>query len=400
MLACWIDAKGAAGLIRGGRLLPLLLLSQALAGGPVAAQEDQAAPVKVARAVMAPVREELPLTGSVTARRLSRISPEVAGLVAAVRVDEGDEVRQGEVLLELDRTIADLEYAGAQARVKEAQAQAAEAARQRDEAAELVKKKHIASTRYEAARAAAEINAAALERLQAELGRQGELLRRRAVRAPFAGVITKKMIEKGEWVKTDANLFELAEVRRLRIIVPVPQFYFNEVRVGAAARVAFDAYPGRSFPAQVSMKVPLSNEAARTFPVRIDLENEAGLFAPGMSARVVFQLGDPAAELALLLPRDAIVRRADGSQVVWVVRGEAGRLRAQPVEVQTGRASRQNIEIIGGAVRAGDRVVARGNEILRPGQLVEIKEELPVNLPLSGLGVAGAGNPRASAASN
>lgn len=394
MRACWIDAQGA------WRLLPLLVLSQLAAGGPVAAREDQAAPVKVARAVMAPVREELPLTGSVTARRLSRIAPEVAGLVAVVRVDEGDEVRQGEVLLELDRTIADLEYAGAQARVKEAQAQAAEAARQRDETAELVKKEHIASTRYEAAQAAAEVSAAALERLQAELRRQAELLRRRAVRAPFAGVIAKKMVEEGEWVKTDANLFELAEVRRLRVIVPVPQFYFSEVRVGAAARVAFDAYPGRSFPAQVSMKVPLSNEAARTFPVRIDLENEAGLFAPGMSARVVFQLSDPAAELVLLLPRDAIVRKADGSQVVWVVRGEAGRLRAQPVEVQTGRASRENIEIIVGAVRAGDRVVARGNEILRPGQLVEIKEELPVNLPLSGLGVAGAGGPRAAAASN
>ena len=400
MRSYWIDAKGAWRLSLGGRLLPLLVLGQVLASGPVAAREDQAAPVKVARAVMAPVREELPLTGSVTARRLSRISPEVEGLVAVVRVDEGDEVRQGEVLLELDRAIADLEYASAQARVKEAQAQAAEAARQRDEAAELVEKKHIASTRYEAARAAAEVSAAALERLQAELRRQAELLRRRAVRAPFAGVITKKMVEEGEWVKTDANLFELAEVRRLRIIVPVPQFYFNEVRVGGAARVAFDAYPGRSFPAQVSMKVPLSNEAARTFPARIELENEAGLFAPGMSARVVFQLSDPADQLALLLPQDAIVRRADGSQVVWVVRGEAGRLRAQPVEVQTGRASRQNIEIIAGAVRAGDRVVARGNEILRPGQLVEIKEELPVNLPLSGLGVAGAGDERASAASN
>lgn len=192
MLACWINAKGVEGLSLGGRLLPLLVLSQAVAGGQVAAQEDQAAPVKVARAVMAPVREELPLTGSVSARRLSRISPEVAGLVATVRVDEGDEVRQGEVLLELDRAIADLEYAGAQARVKEAQARAAEAARQRDEAAELVKKEHIASTRYEAARAAAEIDAAALERLQAELGRQAELLRRRAVRAPFAASSRKR----------------------------------------------------------------------------------------------------------------------------------------------------------------------------------------------------------------
>ena len=337
------------------------------------------APVKVVKAVIAPVYEELPLTGSVTTRRLSNISPEVAGLVATIHVDEGNEVKQGDTLLELDKVIAEIEQVGAQARVKEAEAKVREAIRQKDEAAELVEKKHIAATNYEATLAAVDMDTAALERLKAELRRQKEIVRRHAVKAPFDGVITEKMVEKGEWVKIDTALFELAEIRLLRVDVPVPQFYFNDVQLGTPVKVTFDAYPKRSFFAKVTMKVPMSNEAARTFPVRIDLDNEDRLIAPGMSARVIFQLSDAATEQALLLPQDAVVRKPDGSEAIWVLQEGKGGLNARPVNIQTGRAYRENIEITAGKVQVGDQVVVRGNEILRPGQLVEIKEELQVN---------------------
>ena len=173
---------------------------------------------------------------------------------------------------------------------------------------------------------------------------------------------------------------ELAEIRLLRVNVPVPQFYFNDVQLGTPVRLTFDAYPDRNFLARVTMKVPMSSEAARTFPVRIDLDNSARLIAPGMSARVIFQLNQAADEQVLLLPQDAVVRKPDGSESIWVLQQEGGGLRARQVDVSTGRAYRENIEITAGDVQEGDRVVVRGNEILRPGQLVEIKEELRLNL--------------------
>ncbi len=351
-----------------------------LAVGFPQAQENRAIPVKVIRPVVAPMYEELPLTGSVTTRRLSRLSPEVAGLVAKLYVDEGYEVNQGDALLELDRDIAVIDRDRAAAQVMEARARLKEALRQQDEAARLVEKKHIPLTRYEAAQAAVAVDTAALERLKKELERQEEIVRRHTVSAPFDGVITRKMVEQGEWVKIDTPLFELTEISRLRVNVPVPQFYFDDVHLGTPVRLTFDAYPDREFQAGVTMKVPLSSEAARTFPVKIDLDNSERLIAPGMSVRAVFQLIDGGGEEALLLSQDALVKKPDGSQSIWVIQSDAEGTKARQVVVSTGRAYRENIEITDGDVHAGDRVVVRGNEILRPGQLVEIKDELELNL--------------------
>ena len=189
------EGAGYTSYTRYGRpwfcIFPLLLMV-----GFAYTQENKAIPVKIVKTVMAPVYEELPLTGSVTTRRLSRLSPEVAGLVATIYVDEGDEVKQGDTLLELDKVIAEIDRAGAVAQVDEAQARLKEAVRQKNEAAELVKKKHIPATRYEATLATVEIAMAALERLKEELHRREEIVRRHAVKAPFDGVITGKMIEK------------------------------------------------------------------------------------------------------------------------------------------------------------------------------------------------------------
>ena len=80
------------------------------------------------------------------------------------------------------------------------------------------------------------------------------------------------------------------------------------------------------------------------------------------------------------VPQDAVVRKPDGSESIWVLQPEGGSLTARQVQVRTGRSYRENIEITAGEVQAGDRVVVRGNEILRPGQRVEIKEELRMNL--------------------
>ena len=372
------DERGAVYLVTYRWIACLLALL--LATGFAQAQENRVIPVKIMRPVVAPVYEELPLTGSVTTRRQSRLSPEVAGLVAKLYVDEGDEVNRGDALLELDRDIAVIDRDSATAQVTEAQARLKESLRQQNEAAQLVEKKHIPPTRYEAARATVAMDSAALERLKKELERQEELVRRHTISAPFDGVITQKMVEQGEWVKIDTPLFELTEINRLRVNVPVPQFYFDDVQLGTPVRLTFDAYPDRDFHAGVTMKIPESSETARTFPVRIDLDNSERLVAPGMSVRAVFQLGNAGEADTLLLSQDALVRKPDGSKSVWVIRPDGEGMKASQVAVSTGRAYRENIEITAGDVRAGDRVVVRGNEILRPGQLVEIKEELELNL--------------------
>ncbi len=334
------------------------------------------APVVVARAERAPVAEQLNLTGTAVARRVSRLSPKVDALVAEVLVDDGDPVQAGQVLLRLDSVIANVELHSESAALEEAKAQLSDARRRRDESAELAGQNLVAESVHEGAIAEVEIRAAAVKRLEADLARQREIVARHTVTAPFAGVIAAKLVEVGQWVQRGTPVLELVEIEVLRIEVPVPQAYFQRVQVGTPVQVRFDARPGHVEDATVSFRIPVSDPTARTFPVRIELDNRSLQQAPGMSARVTFLLVGPGAQAVLQLPRDALVRQRDGTHLVWVVRESGNDWIASAVTVLPGRSVGDRVEVANELITAGTRVVVRGNENLRDGQQVRIAEDI------------------------
>ena len=349
----------------------------ALCTNSAASAEEKATPVSIVRVTIAPIYDEIPLTGSVTARRVSRISPKIEGFVSALLVDEGDDIKLGDALLHLDPAMAKFGLARARAQRQEARAILSEAERQCDEARELVKKKHISATNYEARVAEVQIKSAVLNRLQAELNQQEETLDRHTVYAPFDGVITRKEIEIGQWVETSTTLIELVEISVLRIDVPVPQNYFSRITQGTPVSIKFDAFPERRFDAIVTMKIPNASASTRTFPIRIEMNNDSRLIAPGMSARVRVKL--PQQAEAMLLPRDAIVRKPDGSETIWLLNDNTGQMTARPLVVKSGRAYRDQVEVFASELKVGDKVVIRGNEILRANQAVYVVDEILVN---------------------
>lgn len=342
---------------------------------PVVSAAEAGLPVTVVDVILGRMSEEVPLTGTVTPVRKTRISSKQGGIVESLNFDEGDTVNKDEIIARIDNKLAEIELTRTRALYDEARARFKEAERQRDEAAELVNKKNISATTYESRIAEVDINAAIVQRLKADVERQNEILRRHTVYAPFDGVITEKLVEIGQWINTDDPLLELTDMTPLRIEVPVPQYYFSRIRIGTPVRVVFDAMPDRDFEAQISAKVPLGLENARTFPVKIEVDNEDRSLAPGMSARVYLQLDDQATTQTLLVPRDAIVRHSGGTETVWVMREQNGQQRAAPINVRSGRGSKGLVEILDGNLKAGDRVIVRGNEILQPGQLVYISHD-------------------------
>lgn len=346
----------------------------ALVAGAATAQQRAAVPVSVVTVSAGQLHNEIPLSGSVVARRVSLLSSKVDGSVAEMLIEAGDEVRAGAPLVRLDKVMAQIELSSAQSRLDEAQARLKEARRQRDEARRLVNSKHIAKTAFEEARAAVEINSAAVQRLRAEVTAFQETLARHDVTAPFDGVVSRKLVEVGQWVETSTALLELVEIRRLRVDVQVPQHYFAQIEPGTPVTMRLDSLPERVFSAEVTRKIPVGHASARTFPVRIELANDEGLIAPGMSARVRLRLSKSAE--SLLLPRDAVVKAPDGSESVWVLVEQDGVETANRVIVETGLAARDLVEITADALKVGDRVVVRGNEILRPGQPVRVTETL------------------------
>lgn len=342
-----------------------ILATQSIASEALA---QQPAPVIVAAVTRAPMERELKLTGTVTAERAASLSPRVSGLVAKVNVDAGVRVAAGSTLVELDAALARLALQRAEASLEEARALLAESERLHAEAESLVERKFLPQTRLHAAEADRRVAAAAVERLEAERRQQAEIVRRHLVIAPFAGVVSRKMTDAGEWVETGTAVLELVDTARLRIDIQVPQEHYRAIRVGAPARVQLDAHPGRVFNGKISARVPVNNPGARTFLARVEVASNEFQVTPGMSAQVILSLHSD--EAVVRVPRDAILRRADGSTSVWVA-GEGETTTVTRRDIRIGRSLRDTVDVFKG-LEAGVRVVVRGNETLTEGQSVRV----------------------------
>ena len=330
-------------------------------------------PVRISVVKMAPVHEQLPLTGMITARRLSSLSSRVDAMVTVVLVNEGDLVKKGDILIKLDKVLADFDVQRAAAALEEAKARLQESIRQRDELGKLIKNQYLAKTSYETAISEVRIKDAIVKRLQAAYQRNIELADQHLIKAPFDGIISEKLVESGQWIKVGNTVLKLVDIENLRIEVSVPQRYFTEIQLNTPVTFFTDALRGKHIPAKITHIIPVADMTAHAFPVHIGIDNKDRQYTPGMSARVVFQLAsEQAGQSVLLVPRDAIVKKSNQPDSVWIIENKQDTLRVHPVTVTTGRIVKDHVEILGNGLTPGQQIIIRGNEILKPGQKVRL----------------------------
>lgn len=198
-----------------------------------------------------------------------------------------------------------------------------------------------------------------------------------SVYSPFDGFVTQEFTEKGAWLRQGDPVAEIVELNRVDLEVSVPEAVVRFVAVGLPVTVRLEAIPDRIFRGRVERIVPLGDERARAFPVRVLVDNElqdaTPLLMPGMLARVELPV-EPRREV-LAVPKDAL--KLGGPQPVLA------RVRDGSVEliaVRTGVSVSDLIEVepFDASVKldAGDVIVVRGNERLRPGQRVRVTSQL------------------------
>lgn len=330
-----------------------------------------ATPVAVVTPTVGPASQTLSLSGNLTPRQAAAISPQVAGLVATMRVDAGDVVAAGDPLVELDARTARLEQARARAVVEEMRTALAEAERLRDEGRRLLERRVLPESEVQAREAAVRLAEAAVARARSELDLATERVAQHVIRAPFAGVVSQRLAESGEWVGTGNPVVELVGVNDLWLDVRVPQQFWNRLGPDLALAARADALPGRQLDAEVHARVPVSDPTARTFLLRLLVHDESGRLTPGMSARVDLLL--PGAGTVTSVPRDAIIRYPDGTTTVWIVTAADGGWVAHERPVQLLQLAGERAELAG-ELPAGARVVVRGNEGLADGERVAVTE--------------------------
>ena len=340
------------------------VLGIAFIPGPLIAQAQ--VQVRVEPVIRAPITEQLPLSGSVLSPRYSDLTTQESGLVVSLNVDTGDQVEQGDLLLQLDGELTRLELERLLARQEEAILTYDDARRLADEGRSLINDRNISKSQYETRLATEAKEETKLRQLNTQVRMQQVKYERHKLHAPFSGVIGFRHTEVGEWLGAGNSAMQLVQIDPLRVQANVPERYFGEVRAGTAVTISVDAYPGRPIQARIEKVVMVTDSDTRSFTARVDIPNTDEKLAPGMSAHLVFELGGEGSVPVLQVPADAVVRRGDGSAIVWVVRSDT----AQAVPVVIGRRDQQRVEVGSGDLAEGELVVTLGNESLRPGQQV------------------------------
>ena len=335
--------------------------------------ERAAVPVSAIPAELATLGEQLSLTGTLTAERQTRLSPRADGLVAHVHVEAGDHVETGQRLLELDPALAQQALMRARAQEEEANASVREAERLVNEAQRLAERQAIPATEVASRVAALNLARASAASAQAATREQEELVERHSLPAPFPGVVAEKLTEVGEWVQRGTPVLSLVTIDRIRLDVQVPQERFGQLDEQAQAQVYADTLDDTPLPAQIIARVPVTDPEARTFLLRLLVNDPQGRLLPGTSARAEISL-PPQATDTLAISRDALLRQPDGSHSVYIVDNTDDERIARRRQVQILYEQGGQVAVAGDTLRQGDPVVTRGNEALTDGQSVEVVE--------------------------
>lgn len=324
------------------------------AGGPVAVEVSQARTMVMA--------DEAQAVGTLRSRQGVMVRPEVSGRVASLGFRDGQPVRRGQVLVQLDDSLLRAQVQQAQAQLSIAQANDA---RNR----ELLAENFVSQ-------AAVDQGAANLQVAQAQLAlAQAQLARMRIV-APFDGTAGIRLVNVGDFVREGTDLVSLEDLRTIYVDFRLPERYLPQLRTGQAAQVSLDALPGRRFEARVEALEPQVDANGRSVLVRAAIDNPQGLLRPGMFARVEATLASRAE--AVVVPEEAIVPQGGRQYVITVVDGAdaapAGAKVSRRVEVVLGQRRQGLVEIVRG-VPAGAVVVTAGQQrIQRDGTSLRVVE--------------------------
>ena len=357
-------------------MLLALCLSGMLAPQPVAAQ-GRAASVLVEEVELRRIADTAPVIGQFVASTQADVASRRSGVTENVLFEIGDRVGIGEpmvrletVLTEIEKrtAVADIEVARAGIQAAEARVAQAEQALARQERLkgstafskgifeDLVQS--VQEARGQLSQAAAQVTAA-----EARLARIDYDLTHAVIRAPFTGVVVERMAQPGQFVSLGEPVAKLLDVAGLEIEADVPVTLVQGLVPGS--EVSIRMADGTEAAAQVRVLLPVETVSTRTRAVRfsVDLSGlDPLLLAVGNS--LTLRVPVSAEREILTVPKDALVQ-GRGGWMVFIVAED----KAEPRPVTLGQAAGDRMEVLSG-VQAGDLVVVRGNERLRPGQPV------------------------------
>jgi RND family efflux transporter MFP subunit len=388
----------AGGVSRAWWLVPVVLVALAAAawltwGRPGGAIEVRTAVATANREGASQADTVLNASGYVTARRQATVSSKITGRVVDVLIEEGMDVKEGQVLARLDDSNIRAAFELARAQLESARRGLDETRALLDEAElnlerqrQLVARNLASAAELDRARALERSLAARLQRNEADVevaARQVDIYQRQledtVIRAPFDGIVVAKNAQPGEMVSpvsagggfTRTGIGTIVDMGSLEIEIDVNEAYINRVSPGQRAVATLDAYPDWKIPAHVIAIIPTADRQRATVEVRVGFDAMDPRILPDMGVKVAFRdvnREEGAAVAAGVLVPAAAVRRSGERDIVFVV--TEGRVERRAV-AQTGFGDR--MARVTGGLSAGEIVVLEPPADLQDGDAVKEK---------------------------
>ena len=373
---------------RPGLLAPaVLLLTVVLLTGcsnsntPAEGDDSRRVPVRASAVRTGSITAYLDVAGTTAPRMRAKMGSKVDGTISEITVDEGDEIRKGQLLLSLDPVEFQLDVERASAALKTARAELRQAREDYERKgldwkriSSLYERRVIAKHRYDSMKASHHMAEAAVAGARAEVARRkaelGLAEKRYAdsrVTAPFDGVVTKKMLHAGEVSSVYGYNWEALEVMDLSLIkieCDLAEKWRTRIAPGMPALITVDAFPGETFQGTITTITPLVDQQQRTFRFKIIIPNSTNRLTAGMFARI--RIAIESRQGTTIVPTDDILQTPEGHSVFLVQDGRARRHR-----IELGIVEGRKAEVVSG-LQPGDMVVTAGSHRLQDGTPVEV----------------------------
>jgi len=265
-------------------------------------ERDPATPVEVAVATRKPIAAHYSGTAALEPENQAQVVAKASGVLLELLVEEGDQVRSGQLLARLDPEKPRLELARAEANLKRLE-------NEFRRASDLFERKLVSSEAYDRARFDLETQKAASDMARLDLDYT-------RIVAPINGVISQRLVKVGNLIQLQQPLFRIDDFDPLLAVLNVPERELSTIRAGLPVAMHVDAMPGRSFDGQVARVSPVVEAGTGTFRVTTEFRDAGGLLKSGMFGRV--SIVYDRRENALVIPRESLLE-ADNETAVYLL---------------------------------------------------------------------------------
>ena len=307
-------------------------------------------------------RPSISAVGGLSSTQGILVTPEVSGVVKELVFESGQVVAKGQLLLRLDDAVdrAALQVLMAEARLAEVQFQ---------RATELLPKRALSQSEFDASKAAADA-------ARARVAQQEAIIERKSVRAPFAGSLGIRQVDAGQYIEPGDGIVSLQSLDPMYLDYALPERFLPNLAVGQDVEVSVGAYPGELFPGRLQAIEPDVDVGTRMVRLRAAMPNPTGKLRPGMFARVVNMI-DGNVE-AVTVPRTAVSLNTYGDFLYLVEDDGEGGLVAKRQQIVTGEVRGGRI-VIDSGLEAGQTVVRTGLVKLRDGMPIAVDNSVELD---------------------